>query len=159
MVRIVKPHRVSRTASVTLLAAAMAAAILFLAWRFWRMDDEVVVRAAPGDRLVEWRCEAGHSFEDRGKSVERECPICGKPAFPFAIYHCPVHGPFNVSARFERDETGVIRLSQYRIEGRKWTSAKDGIRCPLCSEELEHKPIDPFARSRSGARREPAKRP
>lgn len=154
MVRIVKPHRVTRSAALGLLVVGIAAAVLFLTWRYWQVNEDVPTRSySLADRVLDWKCESGHVFEDRGRSKSRLCPTCSEEAYLFGEYSCPVDGAFEVAVRHSTDEGGVVHVSEYRFAGDDWISAKDKLHCPKCDRKLERRPTDPFARKRRGGRR------
>ncbi|UCE61377.1 MAG: hypothetical protein JSU63_06440 [Phycisphaerales bacterium] len=145
-VRIVKRQRLTRAAAVSLLAVAIPAGVLFLAWRFWQEDEALVINTrAITDVVVDWKCDSGHGFVAKGQSEPKRCPTCGRPAYPVGVYHCPVHGSFEVTVRYEKTEDGGSRPSHYRVGGREWVRVEKGVRCPRCKKELQRRPRDPFA--------------
>ena len=153
-VRIVKQRRATRTAAISLLIVAVPAMLLFVAWRFWQTDEEVpTFTRRLADVVLDWKCEGGHTFKARGQVAPRKCPTCGRAAYAVGTYHCPIHGPFELSIRYAEDSAGVARPSEYRI-GRKWAPAADGAHCPRCGRNLERRPKDPFAPKPRGRQRD-----
>lgn len=152
-VRIVKPRRSTRAATISLASVALAAVVFFLIWRFWEEEEPApIFRRGLPDVVLDWKCESGHTFKARGQVAPRACPTCRRPAFPVGTYHCPKHGAFELTIRYA-DEDGVARPVEYRIAGGKWIPVSDGARCPRCSTPLERRPKDPFARKRRSSRR------
>ena len=154
MVRIAKPRGVTRTAALSLLIVVLPVLLIYMAWLFWQQEEEVQVLAStPRTRVLDWRCERRHGFEDRGQVEPRVCPTCGKPAYPVEMYYCPRHGPVEVAVRFTTDANNIARPSQFRIGARKWVAAERGLHCLRCDQELIRTPEDPFKRSTRSKKR------
>jgi hypothetical protein len=137
-----------------LLIVVVPAVLLFVAWRFWRKDEQVpaFARGLP-DVVLDWKCATGHAFKARGQVEPRKCPTCKRTAYAVGTYQCPVHGEFELSIRYAEDATGVARPWKYRIRKRKWVPAANGAHCPKCERKLERKVKDPFSRKPQGRQR------
>jgi len=141
-----------RTALISLMVAAAAAAVAFGAWRVFR-DDAVrpVVQRTVRDVLLTYKCERGHTFNAMGQAEPLKCPFCGTPAHAITQYVCPLHGDVEVSVEFTLDADGEPIVSKLRLPGGRWVDVEAGLRCPRCGQPLyreDHNSVADFGRER-----------
>jgi len=146
-VRIVKPRSVQRVAMLTMFGITGLSLLVFLGFRLLGQREAVIVPAHRGleDVLLNWRCEAGHSFRAPGKTGQGICIKCSGPAFPSESFECRQHGVIAVSAKFELDADGHPKVGQFRVSNKEWLDAGDGPKCPKCGVTMARRPRDPLA--------------
>ncbi len=94
--------------------------------------------------VLQWKCDAGHTFEAPGHVDPVFCKTCNNNAYPVTGYACPRHGRFQVQVKFERADDGSLRTAAVRLMGRDWASEAEGVRCPRCERRLKYEQRDPF---------------
>ena len=154
-VRIITRRGPSRAATISLVVAVAAAALLFFVWRIWQKEDDVSVYVRTiRDVELDWRCEGGHLFRSLGQVEPRPCWMCGETAYPVTQYHCSVHGSFEVDVRFAENADGVATPEQLRLPGGGWVRADPGLKCPRCGKKLVRRQAeDPIAAIKRGKKR------
>ena len=125
------------------MAAGATAALLFTAWRMWRVEelDNATTRTV-GDVVLLWKCEQGHSTEARGRVGTRTCHSCGKPMYPITTYTCELHGPFEIAVQFTEDASGELQISKRRTPRGRWVDDEKDLICPRCGRPLVRKTAD-----------------
>ncbi len=144
-VRIIKHRTLSRPAVISLAVTGGAALCVLALWRFWQHED--VVRPRQRSLIeweTDWKCDSGHTFRAAGQIEPRSCWTCGKPAYPVTHYECPVHGTYEVSARFTTGADGAPKVAFLRLRGGPWIAVEEGLRCPQCSSPLQYVGNDPL---------------
>ncbi len=143
-VRIVRRRLPPKAALFSLLIAASAAAVAFMAWRVWRQETPVVSGGRTlSDVLLNYRCGRGDSFRDKGRVEPIPCLICGRPAHPVAVYSCSQHGDFEVLVQFDTDSLGEAYVAKLRVwPSGEWHDAESGAACPRCGELMTRKPTE-----------------
>ena len=151
-VRIVRHRTIPRAARISLVATPLAAVALFLLWQVWQADDTEIPRQRTlTQKVVKYRCEAGHVWNGLGRVEPPACATCGKPAYPVGSFVCQDHGTFEAEARFANGPDGIPRLFELRLLGKEWVPADPGVECPRCGRLLLHQREDPlrgFTRNR-----------
>lgn len=150
LVRITRPTRISRAASMSLLAACGAALLFLAVWRIWRTDAPAMAYQRTLDEiLLPWECENGHPFEAYGQPGPRPCVKCSADADIVDWYACENarHGPFKVIARLGADWSPANPSLHLSVRGSKFVPAEEGLTCPYstCDELLyrvQHDPIE-----------------
>jgi hypothetical protein len=142
------------------MVGAAAALLLLLVWYLLRTEEVLETPQRTLNNVeLKWKCAAGHVFYATGHSLDsggltapKTCVSCGQPAYPFAPYTCPVHGPFEVAVQFAVDKDGALDVSQVRLPGRDWLPKAQGLRCPRCDRPLVYVD-DPLEGVGAGKRR------
>ena len=147
-VRIIKKRNVPRPAVVSLAIAAGAAILVLAVWRIWQTGEETpVYKRSMRDYEMGWRCEGGHFFHSTGQTNSRRCWMCGRHAYPVALYKCPAHGSYEVAFQFSVDKEGVVKPSKVRIKGGEWRPPDEGLKCIRCRRDLIREQVDPLERA------------
>lgn len=143
-VRIVRRRLPPRTALISLVITVLAAACAFIAWRLWRDDGAVApYQRTLDDVLLTYRCVRGDVFKSKGQAVPLDCPNCGRPAHPVAIFECPSHHQHEAMVRFAAPNDRLPVIDQVKLlPGGEWTKSDAELKCSKCGLPLNRRPED-----------------
>ena len=158
LVRITRPTRISRAASMSLLAACGAALLFLAVWRIWRTDAPAMAHLRTLDEInLLWECEDDHSFQAPAQAGPITCADadadCSKEADLVDWYYCDVakHGRVKVTARLGADWSPANPSLHLSVWGSKFVPAEEGLICPQqsCDNQLYRVPQDPIEKALS----------
>ena len=146
-VRIVEPRSATRTAVISFLITAVAAMFALVIWLSLRSPvEEGPVQRVLTEVDVDWRCDAGHAWREKGQIEPRDCQTkdCECVMWPAAPWSCENHHRFHGAVRLELDAMGLPRPVEFRLRGHDWVVAGDPLVCPKCSKLLKEVVGDPL---------------
>ncbi|MEP0845691.1 MAG: hypothetical protein HRF50_02595 [Phycisphaerae bacterium] len=113
---------------------AVLGAVAGAAWWSWQRTEQqrVPVQRSGFDFIVQWSCEKGHAFSERGAAGAKPCPTCGGECFPTFSAFCTGAG-CGKQDRFQLryDDKGKIAGFRWGLGG-EWQAYVFPPKCRAC---------------------------